>query len=66
MTFESQVGNRPTAADLGWGMSLLQPCNDWRVDFTLHAPRRTVVQGSYDGVGTSASALSRHPTKRHK
>jgi hypothetical protein len=28
------------------------PCNDWAVDFKLHAPGRTVVQGSYDGAGT--------------
>ena len=27
------------------------PCKDWAVDFKLHAPGNTVVEGSYDGAG---------------
>ena len=27
------------------------PCDDWAVDFKLHAPGATVLQGSYDGAG---------------
>jgi hypothetical protein len=31
------------------------PCDDWAVDFKLHAPGGTVVSGSYDGAGTLSS-----------
>ena len=27
------------------------PCDDWAVDFRLHAPGKTIVEGSYDGAG---------------
>eukprot|EP01046_Picozoa_sp_COSAG06_P042032 COSAG06_NODE_5298_length_3577_cov_8.494537_1_plen_303_part_00 len=27
------------------------PCDDWAVDFKLHAPGKTTVEGSYDGAG---------------
>ena len=27
------------------------PCDDWAVDFRLHAPGKTTVEGSYDGAG---------------
>ena len=28
------------------------PCEDWAVHFKLHAPKATVIEGSYDGAGT--------------
>eukprot|EP01050_Picozoa_sp_SAG11_P007988 SAG11_NODE_683_length_7747_cov_3.047463_5_plen_819_part_00 len=28
------------------------PCDSWAVDFKLHAPNRTVVHATYDGLGT--------------
>ena len=31
------------------------PCDDWAVDFKLHAPGGTVVSGSYDNAGTLSS-----------
>ena len=41
------------------------PCADWRVDFVLHAPKRTVISGSYDGAGNLTN-FSVVPPSRQK
>ena len=40
------------------------PCSDWAVDFKLHAPGRTVVQGSYDGAGTLSNFTVTPPERK--
>lgn len=41
------------------------PCRDWAVDFKLHAPGSTVVQGSYDGAGHVSNFSITPAERRH-
>ena len=40
------------------------PCSDWAVKFRLHAPKGTVVEGSYDGAGTLSGFKVTPPSRR--